>query len=745
MARSWSCVGLVVILLAGLATASPVSGGGGVTLPDRPTGLAVTTQAGTLDVGVDWDDVDGASSYLVRWRLAGEGNPLNEGEGVELSEATITVEGHGRWVVRVEACNDAGCGLGAAKHFTTRPAPEPEPTPEPESEPESEPEPEPENRAPVVNADAAGYEKFIGTHNAPPGVIVFKMFAGLFSDPDGDQLTYTASIPDDRAAVVENLRIRESGSLLFFQYESEDRWASVTPVVPNPVSTEVTLTATDPDGLSASLTGTFRGVWASQPVLRYVDAFIITSESEDSPEPGEATPPPPQGDTSSDSADVILVFDQDLQTSPAPAAGQFAVKVFNLDDSAAGTVAVETVEVKDSRVVLELESVPARGQYFTLDYTPDDDRPLKQVAPGGAHAPGFTNEYVTMRFTTSEPPTDRAKVTAAATTATTLVSNTGQTSGGNIELSRFDQAQSFTTGSSPRGYKLTAVDLSLTVGTGGAPGDVPPTFSVSICSESSGRPSTPCLGTLASPDSLASGTNRFTASSDGIDLAAETTYFVVADVTAQNQISTHWKGRTQGTSTAAARWAGASRPTVRWEGPRFFRRFGRLDQPLAECDNPPHPPDGHLRLRPRGTGRAGHQPRCGQPWKPGPEGPRCGPVVPHRVQRGGLHADLGENVVRHVRGWDGVPVAHRQDLQLHVHYPPGHLFWHPDQPGFVQHRRRQVHRIHRARRHRPRRRHHLLRVGGLHRRIRFQETALPRHQLRRRNLQRRLAHREQRG
>ena len=78
-------------------------------MPAKPEGLEIATEPGSLDVSLDWDDVDGAAHYLVRWRLAGPGDPLNEGVEAESSEATIMVDGFGEWVVPVEACNDAGC------------------------------------------------------------------------------------------------------------------------------------------------------------------------------------------------------------------------------------------------------------------------------------------------------------------------------------------------------------------------------------------------------------------------------------------------------------------------------------------------------------------------------------------------------------------------------------------------------------------------------------------------------------
>ena len=83
--------------------------------PGKPNGLTAAVAVGSLDVAVDWNDVEEADDYLVRWRLHGPGQELNEGVRVASSETWFTVADYGRWVVRVEACNDAGCGPGAAQ------------------------------------------------------------------------------------------------------------------------------------------------------------------------------------------------------------------------------------------------------------------------------------------------------------------------------------------------------------------------------------------------------------------------------------------------------------------------------------------------------------------------------------------------------------------------------------------------------------------------------------------------------
>ena len=88
-------------------------------------------------------------------------------------------------------------------------------------------------------------------------------------------------------------------------------------------------------------------------------------------------------------------------------------------------------------------------------------------------------------------------------------------------------AQSFTTGSHSKGYKLTGVNLGLTRQSTGAA----PSYSVSVYSASSGDPGT-SLDKLKNPTSLPTSFElvSFTASGSGIDLAANTTYFVVVEV-----------------------------------------------------------------------------------------------------------------------------------------------------------------------------------------------------------------------
>ena len=115
-----------------------------ISVPAAPNGLQINTEQGSLDVTLDWNDVDGTAEYWVRWRVAGPGNRLNDGIKVASSNADITVAGFGDWVVRAQACNNAGCGQPVSKRFNVETVPEPkaEPTPAPVT-PQPTPEPTP--------------------------------------------------------------------------------------------------------------------------------------------------------------------------------------------------------------------------------------------------------------------------------------------------------------------------------------------------------------------------------------------------------------------------------------------------------------------------------------------------------------------------------------------------------------------------------------------------------------------------
>ena len=412
--------------------------------PARPASLAVGAGSGALNRTVSWDSAVRAGTYEVRW-----GRPGKEFAAANLVEtaatsSAITMDDHGAWEVQVRACNDAGCSGASLLQFEVEPAQEPLQVsitasaavvpvgasvilttvitnPPADSQPSYQWELDvghwlsagtdptlsyltsvaeslafrvtvtydtgvsgtsdpftvtwaEANRAPVVNEQAEERAGFIDTYIAPRGILVSKQFGGIFSDPDGDTLTYTVSVPTDRTELVERFYVEDRIQRVFIRMDGDDDWNAVTPALPDPLVTTVTLTATDPEGLSASVSGDFRTDWDSRPVLLSATAS------------GEA---------------IELTFDQALQESPAPTPGQFTVNAVNADGGA-GTVPVDDVSVSGATVTLDLASAVEAGQVVTLDYAHDDDTPLKRAASGGEPASGFTGHAVALAL--PDPP-----------------------------------------------------------------------------------------------------------------------------------------------------------------------------------------------------------------------------------------------------------------------------------------------------------------------------------------------------
>ena len=117
--RSSFLVGVLALLSIVLALpGSAASGRDGRAddgVPAEPTGLRVGVQPGALEVGVSWDDVPGATSYSLSWRRPGGGFQPRDAVIATDTEATLAVPDHGLWRLRLQACNDAGCGPGRAR------------------------------------------------------------------------------------------------------------------------------------------------------------------------------------------------------------------------------------------------------------------------------------------------------------------------------------------------------------------------------------------------------------------------------------------------------------------------------------------------------------------------------------------------------------------------------------------------------------------------------------------------------
>ena len=152
-------------------------------------------------MSLDWDDVDGATHYLVRWRVAGPGNTLNAGVQVQSSDAGITVDDYGEWVVRVEACNDAGCGSPGTSRFEveeTAPA-------------------QLGNSPPTFDGGAGPLTRSVAENSAADTAVGAAVAA---TDPDGDTLAYTLTGADAASFTVDANGQIEVGSGTTLDYET---------------------------------------------------------------------------------------------------------------------------------------------------------------------------------------------------------------------------------------------------------------------------------------------------------------------------------------------------------------------------------------------------------------------------------------------------------------------------------------------------------------------------------------------
>ena len=166
------------------------------------------------------------------------------------------------------------------------------------------------------------------------------------------------------------------------------------------------------------------------------------------------------------------------------------------------------------------------------------------LVPGSATADGpdeFTVPIVLEEGRTLpkvvEPPSVRdapsIRQVQGAQTTVALVRNNEKGDAGTLKLDR-DRGQSFRTGSNSAGYKLTSVEIASNVNS--AVGN----WAVSIATDGgSGPGSTVMGGHLTEPTSLTKGINNSFTSANGVDLAANTTYYIFIDMGAEH--TAFWK------------------------------------------------------------------------------------------------------------------------------------------------------------------------------------------------------------
>ena len=233
---------------------------------------------------------------------------------------------------------------------------------------------------------------------------------------------------------------------------------------------------------------------------------------------GYAKVPPALTTVEINGSSLVLNYDKDLDTTSVPAAGRFTME-------AAGTSHTATaITVSGKQVRLTVPAVKA-GQFVTVTYSKPGSNPLKGT--NGLAVDAFSNTQATNNTPSLTPPPPPADTPASGTLISNIGKQVGQVIGPVSE-----QAQSFTTGSNSFGYRLTSVEMRVN------PQNAVSNYSVSIRENSSGIPGT-TLGTLNSGQLSTGWQNAgFPASGNGIDLAASSTYWVVASINSDVNMQT---------------------------------------------------------------------------------------------------------------------------------------------------------------------------------------------------------------
>ena len=226
---------------------------------------------------------------------------------------------------------------------------------------------------------------------------------------------------------------------------------------------------------------------------------------------------------------LVVTYNAPLDAMQVPATSAYSVTVGSGTAAAPSAVAVDGSDLK-----LTLSSAVGATDAVKVTYAKPASNPLRG-----------TNEIAVDAFTNL----------IANNTSRLLVRNTRQANANNTWT--LDYAQAFTTGSSA--FKLTRVDLFM----GKASSQALGVYNVKILeADADGNPGT-SLGTLTNPSAI--GDNALaralhTASGTGIDLAADTTYYVELDVVSGG--GTHLTGATRSEAEdpgAAPGWSLASR------------------------------------------------------------------------------------------------------------------------------------------------------------------------------------------
>ena len=238
------------------------------------------------------------------------------------------------------------------------------------------------NTAPVFGGESV-------THNSalPGSLVTLNLSKDDFSDPDGDEMAFTLSASRSDVHAADGFGYIEGSGSVWFRAKTACALAELDAPSGDAYDTVIKLTATDPEGASASATATFR----TDP-----DHFACPSLSEAVVDGSTLT--------------IGLEADGALPSGviDPPTADDFEVKVNGATVSLADT---DAVTASSTEIVLTLASPVTAGQIVTVSYAPD----------GNPVAAVFTDHAVT-------------NDTSVSVTGVEVISDTGDDVYGQTEV-----------------------------------------------------------------------------------------------------------------------------------------------------------------------------------------------------------------------------------------------------------------------------------------------------------------------
>ncbi|WP_419930307.1 SwmB domain-containing protein [Candidatus Poriferisocius sp.] len=220
------------------------------------------------------------------------------------------------------------------------------------------------NRAPVFAGTSKNHDNAL-----PETWVSLTVSKDDFSDPDGDELSFTLSASRDDIYGPDGYGYIEGYGRIWFRAKTACALALLDPPTGGKFDTVITLTATDPSGASASATATFRTHQVAYACPTFSSAAV-------------------------DGATVTITLAADGLMPPTydpPTADELEVKV---DGTAVALADTDPVSASGTTIVLALASPVTAGQTVTVSYIPGP----------GPMAAAFADQAVTNNTPVPEEP-----------------------------------------------------------------------------------------------------------------------------------------------------------------------------------------------------------------------------------------------------------------------------------------------------------------------------------------------------